>query len=64
VATTPATETRPAALPDEVGLIKKLIPHHDTDTVTFSAASGKASRKRQEKIEGILETLRGGLGLL
>ena len=59
----PATEPWPAKLPEQVALVKKRIPQLGTDPATLSAAFGKANKKRQEQIEGILETLRG-LGLL
>jgi hypothetical protein len=59
----PATEPWPARLPEQVALVKKLITRYGTDPATLSAAFGKANKKRQEQIEGILETLRG-LGLL
>lgn len=61
--TTTAIETWPTRLPDQVVLVKKLIPQHGPDPVALSAAFGKANKKRHEQIEGILETLRG-LGLL
>jgi hypothetical protein len=59
----PAAEPWPAKLPEQVALVKKLIPHHGTDPAALSAVFGKANKKRAEQIEGILETLRG-LGLL
>jgi hypothetical protein len=62
-AVTANTEPWATKLPEQVGLVKKLIPQHGTDPATLSAAFGKANKKRQEQIEGILETLRG-LGLL
>lgn len=55
--------TWPTKLPGQVALIKKLIPQDSNDPATLSAAFGKANKKRQEQIEGILETLHG-LGLL
>ncbi len=58
-----AAEPWPVRLPEQVGLVKKLIPQHGPDPVALSAAFGKANKKRAEQIEGILETLRG-LGLL
>lgn len=62
-ASSQAPEIWPARLPDQVSLVKKLIPLHGTDPVALSAAFGKTNKKRTEQIEGILETLRG-LGLL
>jgi len=60
---TTAVETWPVRLPEQVALVKKLIPQHGPDPAALPAAFGKANKKRAEQIEGIFETLRG-LGLL
>jgi hypothetical protein len=58
-----STETWPAKLPEQVALIKRLVPALGPDPAVLSSAFGKANKKRHDQIVIILETLRG-LGLL
>jgi hypothetical protein len=52
----------PDKLPAQVAQIRALVPEIGPDATVLSARFGRANRKREEQIEGILETLRG-LGL-
>jgi len=52
----------PDKLPAQVAQIRALVPGIGPDATALSARFGRANRKREEQIEGILETLRG-LGL-
>jgi hypothetical protein len=52
----------PDKLPARVAQIRALLPETGPDAAALSARFGRANKKREEQIEGILETLRG-LGL-
>lgn len=59
-----ATLAWPERLPEQVGLIRKLIGTGDRnvaapDAESLSAIFGRKNKKRGEQIEGILETLKG-----
>jgi len=53
------TETWPAKLPEQVALVKKLVPLHGNDPETLSRRFGRPNKKRREQIEIIVETMRG-----
>jgi hypothetical protein len=50
--------TWPEKLPEQVAAIRKLLPIHGPDPAALSTAFGRPAKKRQDQIEGILETLR------
>lgn len=50
--------TWPEKLPEQVAAIRKLLPTHGPDPATLSRNFGRPAKKRQDQIEGILETLR------
>ena len=52
----------PDKLPEQVARVRSLVPETGPDPAALSARFGRPNKKRQEQIEGILETLRG-LGL-